>query len=1099
MMISPTASKRLPFSFAAFVALALSFFISVPVYAQVAGATLTGTVIDASGAVIPNAKVFIKNTATGITREVATNTAGLYLAPNLLPGNYEVTTSATGFSTQLRTGIELTVGASQVLDISLQVGQVTDKVEVTGAAPEVQLETSTVSAEASGATIRELPLNGRDWTAIAELQPGVSSSRTQAATSSPGPRGNRGYGNQLATFGHAPTQNNYRVNGISVSDYSNGSPGNLLGAQLGVDAIAEFSVLTANYSAEYGRASGSVINAITKSGSNQLHGSAFWFLRDKNLDARNFFDTTLPPFHRNQFGASGGAPIRKDKTFIFAAYEGIRQDLSASFHNTVPTAAVRSGKLCSVPTTGTCMPTTITVDQNVQPYLPLWPLPNGGLVPGANGDVGIFNTSGLTRVTDNYETVRVDHKISDRDSLSGSYFYDGSSLTEPDSLLIGITQGYSQRQMVSAEWTHIFSPTIANTARLGFSRTTALVSYPVSAINPLGNDKSLGPLPDTNAPILTVPGLTMMQGALGDNPIVRRYLNSYQAYDDAVVTKGAQSIKFGFAVEHLRDNSQIIVAENGDYTFPSLQGFLQNKPTSFFISDKQHLRTIGTRQTVFGAYVQDDWRVRRNLTLNLGFRYEPTTLPIEVHNGFQAVRQLYGGLVAPVKHPWENATLKNFQPRVGFAWDPFHSGKTSVRGAFGIYDFLPLPWIYSIDASGVYPFTILSAATNLPPGSFPTGAPALAPFDVSSQAVQYFEPNPHRAYIMNWNFTIQREVTPSLTATVGYVGSHGVHMPLYQDDSSQVLPKLTSAGYLWPFPVGSGTRLNTHYGAVATIFMDNADHFSGLQAQLLKRLGHGLQAQASYTYGKCIDTGAPAATGNFFQNSVADIPFFNSSMRRGLCDYDLRHVFVGNFIWQLPTSKVEGAVAKYILGGWQAGAIISASTGSPFSVTIAGDPLGQNSSAPIAFPSRLPGPGCADPVNPGNPNNYIKVNCFIPPVAPASFAAECQPAAASVAAVIPNTCMNLAGNSGRNSLTGPGLFVVDFSLFKNNYIPKISESFNIQFRAEFFNIFNRANFQGPLDFLTVLNQDGTPAAAAGTIDATTTTSRQIQFGLKIIW
>src|ERR1700730_9785186 len=321
--------------------LAITGLFSGPIYAQVAGATLNGTVSDASGSGVPNANVSIKNTATGVVRDVSTDSDGFYSAPNLLPGVYEITVSAAGFSTAVQTGLTLTVGAVRALNIPLKIGHATEKVEVTAIAPDVQLASSALSAEVDSTTERELPLNGRDWTQLATLQPGVTGVRVEAGASN---RGNRGYGTLLSISGHQPFENNYRINGVSINDYSNGSPGSSLGVNLGVDAVQEFSVLTSNYSAEYGRASGGVINGITKSGTNQFHGDAYYFIRDKIFDAKNYFDDIskpIPPFHRDQFGASGGAPIIKNKTFIFFDYEGIRQRKSDTFSNTVPSAEAR--------------------------------------------------------------------------------------------------------------------------------------------------------------------------------------------------------------------------------------------------------------------------------------------------------------------------------------------------------------------------------------------------------------------------------------------------------------------------------------------------------------------------------------------------------------------------------------------------------------------------------------------------------------------------------------------------------------------------------------------------------------------------------------
>src|ERR1700716_3173289 len=459
--------------------LVVAVLLSTPVYAQVSGATLAGTVTDASGAVVINAKVSIRNTATDVTRDVTTDSSGLYSAPNLLPGIYDITVIAAGFSTSVQTGLTLTVGATQALNISLQIGRKTERFDVSAITPDVQLSSSIMSAEVDSITVRELPLNGRDWTQLATLQPGVVSVRVEAGPSN---RGNRGYGTLLSVSGHQPYENNYRVNGISINDYSNGSPGSTLGVNLGVDAIQEFSVLIGNYSADYGRASGGVVNAITKSGTNQFHGDAYWFIREKGLDARNYFDKTLPPFHRNQFGASGGGPIIKNKTFIFADYEGIRQNKSDTFSNAVlspaargigpngqPTVAIISG----IPLPGPGQPGAAPnpdpvthIDKAVIPYLGFYPLPNGGLVD--NGDTGTFNTSGVERLTENYVTAKVDHHFSDKDSLGGSYFYDNAPLTQPDSLVDVLTENFTRRQMIGLEETHIFSASLVNTARLGF-------------------------------------------------------------------------------------------------------------------------------------------------------------------------------------------------------------------------------------------------------------------------------------------------------------------------------------------------------------------------------------------------------------------------------------------------------------------------------------------------------------------------------------------------------------------------------------------------------------------------------------------------------
>src|SRR6202048_4554358 len=1034
--------------------------LACPIYAQVAGANLSGTVSDASGSGVPNANVSIKNTATGVARDITTDSDGFYSAPNLLPGVYEITVSAAGVSMAVQTGLTLTVGAGRALNIPLKIGQGTEKVEVTAIAPDVQLASSALSAEVDSTTERELPLNGRDWTQLATLQPGVTGVRVEAGASN---RGNRGYGTLLSISGHQPFENNYRLNGVSINDYSNGPPGSSLGVNLGVDEVQEFSVLTSNYTAEYGRASGGVINGITKSGTNGFHGDAYYFIRDKVLDAKNYFDDLtqpIPPFHRDQFGAAGGGPIIKNKTFIFGDYEGIRQRKSDTFSNIVPSAEARAGHLCHLDPVWAAQPVSnFTVDPKVVPYLGFYPLPNAGII--GNGDTGNFNTSGVERLTENYITARGDHHFSEKDSLAVSWFYDKAPLTMPDSLVDTLTENFTFRQMGSIEETHIFSPGFANTARIGVNRVAGAVTAPFAALNPLAKDPSLGVLPGRFAPELVVgSGLVTMDGALGTVSSDVLTWNSFQFYDDAFLTRGTHSIKFGFAVEYMQ-NSEFSggIPPNGSFTFPTLKDFLQNNPESLKIDDPKTTRPINVRQTLFGFYVQDDWHWRKNLTLNFGVRYEPTTLPTDAHNTFAVLTSLTSPTETPVKTLWaSNQTLHNFEPRIGFAWDPFGDGKTAVRGGVGIFDVLPLPWVYTHGSTGVLPYQLQKAVTTLKQGDFPTGAVALAQnVSPATVGVRFVEQRPKRNYAINWNLNIQREIASNLTAAVAYVGSHAVHSPFSTDDSNMVLPTLTSAGYLWPFPAGSGTKLNPNVGRIRALWWDNSSVYHGLQAGLAKRMSHGFQVQGSYTWSKCLDSGSGGLIGDPYANSLSSLMFFNRGGRHGLCDFNIAQNFVVNYLWQPPAPKFGGAITEHVLGGWEFGGVVVVSTGSPFTVLIAGDPLGQNSTDPFAFASRVAVPGCGNPV-PGNVNGYIKVSCFSVPTVPASFAGSCQTAVDGNGVPIPGTCMNLFGNAGRNTVIGPGLANVDFSAFKNNHIPRISETFNVQLRAEFFNIFNHPTF-----------------------------------------
>ncbi len=584
--------------------------------AQVAGGTISGTVADSSGRVIPSAQISITNVDTRVSRTAATNEDGFYTAPNLLPGNYELRFSAPGFKTEVRSRIALTVGAAAVLDLTMQVGTAVETLQVTSEAPTVQLASSDISAVVNATTVRELPLNGRSWTDLAQLQPGVNAIQTQPTFAAGTDRGNRGFGQQLTISGARPQQNNYRIDGVSLNDYANGAPGSVLGGNLGVDAIQEFSVLTSNYSAEYGKTSGGVVNAITRSGTNQIHGSAYEFLRNSKLDARNFFDADkIPPFKRNQFGGAIGGPILKDRTFFFADYEGIRQSKGIS----------------TLAFVNPCTTTQIAVDPSAAAYLTFYHLPNGPIL--GNGDTGEYTFAGQQIVNENFLTTRVDHKFSNNDSLLGTYMFDRTPYSSPDGLNNVEFDTLTSRQFLAVEETHIFTPRFANSIRIGGNHEAVNNNQSLKAINPDAARTDLGvggtAFAGRKAAQVLVGGLSDFTGGVGGSPTYFYHWNSLQIYDDAFFTKGTHSIRFGGAVERMLLNVLADTDPNGIWNFDNVQGFLTNNPTKFQGGIASTLSPRNLRQTLFGAYVQDDWRARPNLTLNLGLRYEMSTVVTE--------------------------------------------------------------------------------------------------------------------------------------------------------------------------------------------------------------------------------------------------------------------------------------------------------------------------------------------------------------------------------------------------------------------------------------------------------------------------------------
>jgi outer membrane receptor protein involved in Fe transport len=1111
--------------------LCLSVLWIIPARAQVVGATLSGLVTDSSGAAVADAAVSIKNVATGEVRAVASNADGLYSAPNLLPGGYEVSAEAKGFSKVVQKGITLTVGAQMALNLTLKPGKVTEVVEVEGAPPDVQTTSSAVSSTVESRTVRELPLNGRDWTTLATLEPGVASIPNQATTSFNANKGNRGFGNQLTDSGHRPNENSYRLNGISINDYTNAAPGGSTGLNLGVDAVQEFSVITTGYTAEYGRSSGAIINAITKSGTNQFHGTGFFFDRDSVFDARNYFDTPghIPPFRRIQFGGSAGGPIIKDRTFIFASYEGFRQNQSASGTIHVPDAAMRASAVAAI-----------------QPYLALWPAAPA-TAPDANG-IQTLNVNVATIATENYFITRLDHKISNADSLNGSYFIDSGPQSQADPLGNTVHNVFSRRQTGTFEETHIFSPQLVNTVRLGYSRALGLINNPVSG-DAVAKDATLAVAPGAAAPPqIPVPGLTPAFGLGGFNRFNHAW-NSFQAADDAFLTHGTHSIKYGFAFEYMQYNVLEKLSPNGRMnTYPSLIAFLANTPDQLNALAPGGSHEVGFREKLFAGYIQDDWRFRSNITLNLGLRYEATTRPTDANTvpgytvngytvapaGFQEIISLSNCTSSPtacgpvgVNSPIiRNPTTKNFEPRIGIAWDPFKNGKTAIRAGFGMFDVLPLPYQFGLNTAATAPFQIIGTAPGITLGSGPQ------PVNFNPQSIRnrFIDAYPSRSYVMNWNFNIQRELGDKYTLLLGYVGSRSLHLSAAADDINLVQPRQVSGvGLVFPcIPPGpcdnnkTGTRIDPNWGGgagIRPVLYDGASSYSAFQSQLKKNFSQGVQGQISYTFGKCRDLSSAPVTGDTFLNSIAVPILLFKQARLGACDFDVRQVLSATALWNIPSIKGANRFVSALTGGWQLGTIITATTGAPFTVTVGdgNDPLGNGFNGDFSqdFASLIPG---CNPIRGGL--NYLNTNCFAPAFAPLSLpaATTANPYGCAQITYVPpplgpykgpaapsgtQFCSNVLGNTGRNQFYGPGQTTVDFSVFKNMSIPRISEAFKVQFRAEFFNILNHTNFLSP-GFLNTFGQnnsvydvDGTPLPTA--LNQTSTSSRQIQLGLKLIF
>jgi hypothetical protein len=1193
-------SKKLATSFAILVTLFFSLMAGVVAHAQVTGATLSGTVTDASGGVVAGATISITNTATAVTRDTTSDSAGLYSAPNLTPGTYEVRVSSAGFSTAVQSNLALAVGQQMQLNFGLKVGQAATTVQVTEAAPQIDLTSSALTGQVESETVRELPLNGRDWTSLAQLQPGVKPIQTQMAFATSA-RGNRGFGGEMTVSGQRSTFNNYRIDGIAVADYAMAAPGNVIGIVLGVDAIQQFSVLTSGLPAEYGRATGGVVNAISRSGTNQFHGAVYEFLRNSALDASPYFDrvdgSPNPPFKRNVFGVSAGGPILKDRLFIFGDYEGLRQTKGITSNSNVFSPNARLGIIPgqSVPAGNTGAGTTCTdagggpgtypsalstmcVDNYSQALLALWP--TSSAVSATNPLLATSLFSGAQAAPENFGTARVDYKIGNNDGIFGTFLRDQAAYTQPDAFNDVLSQSTTSRTTIAIEETHTFSSNVVNAARVGFNRDNVLNTFTPTAINPAAAIGPLAGIVGQSAARLSVGGgITDFFGGVESGSHYLHAWNSYQYGDDAFWTHGAHTIKFGGSIERMDYNEHTFQNPGGRFIFnnPSsvtplnrIEQFLGGMPSHYeagLLNIVDNPREF--RQTLFGLYVQDDWKFKSNLTFNVGLRYEPSTVLKDAQGritnlatisataptcGVQFTAPIPaqpGSACGGVGPYYKNPTLRNFEPRLGFAWDPFKDGKSSVRGSFGINDVDPFAGYFLLQQNQAAPFLIFKSITGF--SNFTTEPTFTGPFQAGEGGVQLanatgsqlamstIEGAPHRSYVEQWTLSLQRQLMSDMSLTVGYVGSHGNHLLMRGDDGNMsgspnsAAPAVTTPyGYLFPCgppisasgctlgvtPSGASAQANPALGTVRYIFWNTTSNYNGLNVNLNKVLAHNFQFQVSYTYSKSQDDDSQTIAGDTFANGINSPVWWLPRAYYGPSDFNVTHTLSINGLYTISTPKSWNGAMKEALADWQVGGIFTYNSGTPTTVTSTGDSLGLNDAGADPFGPLVRLPGCAPTTyTVGGPVvGFLNQNCFTEPYLPSSAVAGLQYGCAGfpnagTAGFIPTApsgqtyCSNLMPlNVGRNTIYGPSLFNLDFSIHKVFPVTRISEFFNIEFRTEIFNIFNHSQFVPPQPNSgdgnsALINTDGSYNGVGNILSPANlqTPAREIQFALKVNW
>lgn len=1003
------------------VTLALAAVASTGAVAQVANASLSGIVRDSSGSLVSHATVTIVEQSRSAERQTETNDAGLYAVPQLPAGQYQVTVQAAGFA-QTQQTVVLTVGERASIDVQLQVA--TAKADVTVRTSEVSIERedASLSAVTGPRAIEQLPLNGRDTTQLALLSPGVVPSRRVNPDS-------QGLGRQVSIEGRRPNQVEFLLDGTDVNDAYNNTPGGASGVIPGVDSIAQFRVLTNGYGAEYGRTGGGIIDEITRSGTNQLHGSLFEFARNSAMDAKNYFDSKtlpIPAFQRNQFGGSVGGGIGKTRTFYFGNYEGLRQNLGITTQALVPNATSRATAVAAV-----------------RPFLAIIPSPNSTVYTDGTG---IYQSSNTSMTDEDFFVVRVDHQRNDRTSYFARFQFDNANAYTPDSLQLSQSHNGSRAQYATAQMTHSFSQRLVNEARVSYNRSYYTLQYQI-----LPNlDPSLSFVPSNPFGSISITGLAMI-GPMRFGPNVN-VLNLFQGSDDLTFIAGRHTLAFGVDEKQILFPQEAAQSQNGFYQFTSVANFMAARPSAVEIALPGSNPRRHWRQHMDAAYITDTYRVSDALNLTAGLRYERASVPVE-EDGLQAtVRDVLTDKADTVGQIYTNPANLNLAPRVGFAYSPGGRGTTSVRGAFGVY-FDPLWTDFYLNAGSRQPpfFTVGSVASPTFPRVNITAANfVLGRIDV----VQYHPASP---YVMQWNGSVQQQITRNAVLTLAYSANRGVHDQRIVDEN-QAIPQIVNGRKF--FPANSVVR-NTAFTSIRYKKTDGLSSYNALRATLDYRLGRLVQLRSNYTWSKALDTGSLVTA----QGTENDLPQDPDSLaaEKGLSNYDLRHYSSTSITTEIP--RVAGP--KWLTAGWQANGIVVLASGAPFSTLISYDNArarigtGPSQERPDLVVGRS-----ANPIK-GGPAQYFDPTAFALPTA------------------------GYFGNLPRNTLIGPGLVSVDGAVNKSFYF---GERSHLQLRGEIFNIPNRPNFAIPSQ-RNVFTTTGR-VASAGLITNTLTSSRQIQLGAR---
>lgn len=1008
------------------------FFPLAVALAQTTG-TFEGVVIDPSGAAVKDASVRLTETQTGARRDLRTGDDGYYVAPGLAPGVYDIQVESSGFHPLIRRGLVLDAGRSLRIDFPLQLGESSQSVVVEGASPLVSMAGADWGSSVTQARLDQLPLNGRDLFDLSAEEPGVMVPSTQERTIL--------YGGALhvSVNGNRPGENSYRMDGIYVNDATGAAPSSASGQTLGIEAVQELRLASSPFLAEYGRAAGAMFTAVSKSGSNEFHGSAYEFFRNAAMDAKNYFDPVsqpIPSLKRNQFGGLLSGPVRRNRLFFLGNYEAVRSVAAVTSIATTLGAQARLGQLPSG---------KVTVASAVVRFLNLYPLPNGALFSDGTGQ---YITPLKTPSHEDYATGKLDYVHSEHLRFSTRYTFDRGGTSTPDPFLLWNYQNASQYHFAQIQGQYAPSATTLESLYVGFSRVVNMTSVAATTAIPSG----LTFVPGDPLGALTVTGLTALGGQSFRNLPTDYFTNDYQVNYEISHTRGAQTLKAGAGFDRVQLNENAQDDPLGFYTFTSVASFLEGLPSAGALQVPGLTPLRGWRQNLYFVYAQDEIRITRRLEVTLGLRYEPYSTPSEVN-----------GLVASLPDPlhasttttggvlFRNPSKTNFAPRGALAWDMFGGGRTVFRAGAGIfYDPISTNDLI-LSGTRMPPYFNRVQAANPP---FPDLALELgvnAPLAIDD--IQYYANQP---YVIQFQAAIEHQWGADTAARVGYAGSHGLHLPAYVGDLNITTPSVLPNGQTF-FPAGA-PLLNPSFGAIASHLTQFPSSANALQAQLQRRFRHGFRGEAKYAWSKIIDEASNPIINEYLNTDYMPDPL-DFRMNRGLANFDIRHTFAADWSWE----------TRRFLGGWAFYGILQAQTGPPFNPTTGFDRtnLQDHTSNELGQrPNYTPIPG--QPVITGNPAQWFN---------PMMFSLETA---------------GTFGNLGRDTLTGPGLVNLNLAIHK---VLWTHDRASVVLRVEMFNIANHPNFQIPSS-LSLFGSTGARVASAGQITQTTTSSRQLQLALK---